>query len=578
MNNKFRNIFVAALLSAIILPMFAGKPNDADRRKAEYAFIEAISKKEAGDYDAAYALLKHAHAFDPENPTINFYLGFTALNLEYPTQEELDSAIALMRHNTVDRPADYYENYVYAALCSSLGRNDESVRVLEQLVAEYPSKTELFPKLAIGYGAQGNFEKAIATIDSVEKTEGRTLNSTVMKVNYLFQLKDTVGIISNAKMLLAEAPNSAEPNALAGNIFAQLDKPDSAFHYYNRALEIDPDYGYANLQKANLYNSLGDSTNYEKEITNVLLNKNIEVDTKIDILTDYIRNCIQQGDSSARVDNMFRVILNQHPHEAPLRNLFCDYLAFKKDYKNAAEQLSYTLDIDPSNPQNWERLMWFYAFLKEPQKAIETGKKAIEYAPDELTLRRTLAWAYSQNKDYDLAIATYDSLLISNKEQQTISEAEIYTSMGDVYQQMGDSANTVKNYEMALAIDPGNVMALNNYAYYLLIHDPSRLNDAAKMAETAVSAEPDNSSYLDTFAWALFLKRDYQKALTFIEKAAEKREPTDNNSELWEHYGDILFMLGKPDEALAKWKDALKGNPDSKLLKKKIENKAYFYE
>ncbi len=578
MNNKFRNIFVLALLSAIILPMFAGKPTDADKRKANYAFVEAISKKEEGNYDAAYALLKHAHALDPDDPTINFYLGFTALNLEYPNQEELDSAMALMRQNTIDRPADYNENYVYAALCSQLGKNDETVRVLENLVAEYPSKTELYPKLAIGYGAQGNFEKAIATIDSVEKTEGRNLNTTVMKVNYLFQLKDTAGIISNAKMLLAEAPNSAEPNALAGNIFAQLGEPDSAFHYYNRALQIDPDYGYANLQKANLYNSLGDSTNFEKEISTVLLNKNIEVDTKAEILTDYIRSCIQQGDSSARVDNMFRTILSQHPHEAQLRKLYCDYLSFKKDYKNAAEQLSYALDIDPSNPQNWERLMWLYGFLKEPQKAIETGKKAIEYAPDELALKRTLAWAYSQNKDYDKALVIYDSLLVSNKEQQTLSEAEIYTSMGDVYQQMGDSANTAKSYEKALAIDPGNALALNNYAYYLLIHNPSRLDDAAKMAETAVAAEPDNSSYLDTFAWAMFLKRDYQKALKFIEKAAENSDPSSDNSELWEHYGDILFMLGKPDDALTKWKDALKGKPDSKLLKKKIENKAYFYE
>lgn len=127
--------------------------------------------------------------------------------------------------------------------------------------------------LAKSYAAQGNFDKAIATIDSLEKTEGRTVTTTSMKVNYLFNTGDTAAIINNGKLLLHDAPNSAVPNALMGNIFAQLNMPDSAFAYYDRALIIEPDYGYANLQKAYLYNSLGDSTNYEKEISATLLNK-----------------------------------------------------------------------------------------------------------------------------------------------------------------------------------------------------------------------------------------------------------------------------------------------------------------
>ena len=358
MKKATRNILLAVCFAAVILPMLAGKPSAADMRKAEYAFMEAISKKEAGDIDAAYALLRHAVTLDPDNPTINYYVGFTMLNLDRTTDEEVDSATAMMRINTIERPGDYYENYVYAILNASLNNHAEATRVLENLAKRYPAKTELFPMLAKSYAAQGNFDKAIATIDSLEKTEGRTVTTTSMKVNYLFNTGDTAAIINNGKLLLHDAPNSAVPNALMGNIFAQLNMPDSAFAYYDRALIIEPDYGYANLQKAYLYNSLGDSTNYEKEISATLLNKNIDVDTKVDILTDYIRDCIQQGDSSARVDNMFRTILNQHPHEAQIRHLFSDYLSFKKDYKNAAEQLSYVLDIDPSDPKNWERLIW----------------------------------------------------------------------------------------------------------------------------------------------------------------------------------------------------------------------------
>ena len=59
MKKATRNILLAVCFAAVILPMLAGKPSAADKRKAEYAFMEAISKKEAGDIDAAYALLRH---------------------------------------------------------------------------------------------------------------------------------------------------------------------------------------------------------------------------------------------------------------------------------------------------------------------------------------------------------------------------------------------------------------------------------------------------------------------------------------------------------------------------------------
>lgn len=159
-----------------------------------------------------------------------------------------------------------------------------------------------------------------------------------------------------------------------------------------------------------------------------------------------------------------------------------------------------------------------------------------------------------------------------------VDEADIHTSLGDIYQQIGDTANAIKSYEAAININPSNALTLNNFAYFLCTHKKDRIDDAARMAEMALAADPDNGSYLDTYALVLFLKHDYKKALEFIEKAAEHRDSDTGNAELWEHYGDILFMLGKPAEAVEKWKDALKDNPGSKLLKKKIENKTYFYE
>lgn len=579
---SIKHISIAICLSTFMLPMFAQYgTHEADKKKAQYIFLEAIAKNTENDASASFDLLQAAHSLDPENPTIGFYYGMSILSADEVEKEEMDTALSLMKRNTLLRPDDFYENYIYAILCSSISDYDETIRVVETLLKKYPDRIQMYPVLAKSYASKNEFGKAVAVIDSLEKTEGRSTSTTIMKIGYLLNMNDTTAIIATGKQYLSDAPKSVEPNTLMGNVYAQLSMPDSAFVYYDKALAIDPDYGYANLQKANLYYSTGDSTNYEKEITSVLLNKNIEVGTKVDILTDYIRTHIQQNDSSDRVDNMFATILEQHSHEAQIHRLYCDYLTYRGKYDAAAEQLSYTVDIDPSDPKDWERLMWLYTFSEKPEKAIETGSKALSYDPEHITYYQIIGAAYYNMGDYDKSIEYYDTLLEKNKTLMLVNEADIYSALAESYNQKGDIAATLRNYEISLEIEPDNPLTLNNYAYSLCIsysENADSLAKAEKMSKRSIDIEPENSSSLDTYAWIMFLKRDYKTALEYIEKAMENADSERNNAELLEHYGDILFMLGRPDEALEQWKKALEENPDSELLKKKVDHKTYFYE
>lgn len=566
-------------VATLILPMLAATPDsDAKRRKAQYALYEAIAKKDAGDLDAANALMRHAYSLDPDDPTISFYTGYCGLAQQDISLQEIDTLLALMRVNTFKREDNFHENYLYANICAQTGHQDEAIRVMETLLRNNPSKTELYSDLAKTYAATGRLDKAIAAVDSLERHEGRNITTALTKIGYMINSGDTVGSLREGREYLRQAPGSVESQMLMGSILQQFGQNDSAFFYYDRALAIDPDYGYANFQKAQLYNRLGDSIGFEREIRATLMNKNIEVDMKNDILTDYVRTCILAGDSSNRVDNMFKVILSQHPHEAQFRKLYSDYLSFMGNYERASEQLSYSLDINPADSKSWERLMWLYIFLKHPEKAIETGHRALEYLPDEIGYYQILGSAYYQTKDYQKSIQAYDTLLARNKDLQMVNDAEIYAAMAESYHQTGDDEQTLDCYRKALAIDPDNALALNNYAYFLCVNSPDSLDEAERMSRLALVQEDGNASYLDTYAWIMFLRHDYQKALEYIEKAAEKCDPSANNHELWEHYGDILFMLGRPDEALEKWKDALGDDPSSTLLKKKIDNKAFFYE
>ena len=76
------------------------------------------------------------------------------------------------------------------------------------------------------------------------------------------------------------------------------------------------------------------------------------------------------------------------------------------------------------------------------------------------------------------------------------------------------------DFDNILKEDPENVMVLNNYAYYLS-EDNENLDKAEKMSKITITKEPENSTYLDTYAWILFRLKSYDKALEYITKAVK---------------------------------------------------------
>jgi Tfp pilus assembly protein PilF len=149
--------------------------------------------------------------------------------------------------------------------------------------------------------------------------------------------------------------------------------------------------------------------------------------------------------------------------------------------------------------------------------------------------------------------------------------------MGDLHYHLKQKDKAYEMYEMALQFNDRNIVVLNNYAYFLSL-DKKDLSKAERMSNLCVKLQPDNSTYIDTYAWTLFVQGSYSLAKFYIEMAMSKN--TDKSAEIIEHYGDILFMNGDPDKAVEEWIKALdmkeKGGEDTATLKKKIADKKYY--
>ena len=150
--------------------------------------------------------------------------------------------------------------------------------------------------------------------------------------------------------------------------------------------------------------------------------------------------------------------------------------------------------------------------------------------------------------------------------------------LGDIYSEKEMLEQCYQYYDSALVYNGNNALVLNNYAYHLACNNGDLLK-AETMSNKSMSIDTENATYIDTYAWVLFKMNSYTLARIYIEKAIGKLAPDEEGSaEYYEHYGDILIMLGEADKAVEQWTKALELAPERVVLKKKIEQKQYIEE
>lgn len=568
---------VIFLIAVPIVKAASDKPRitDQDRRKAEYIFLEAQNQKQHDKLDAYYDLLKAAYDIDSTNTSVSFYLGYCLLTMENMTKQRAERGLELMRKHFEEAPGDFYETTFYSDACMMLGKPQESLRAIKTLSDRNPNKLELQARLAHAQAQTGDFMGAIETFDSIEALHGKSMQITSRKVSAYMAMNDTASAINEMHALLATAPENANYNITMSGLLVQLGRQDSALVYLDRAQQVEPDNGYTYLAKAQYYNMVGDSAAYEQQVRQALINENLEVDDKMTVLVDFMRDRIAANDSTGRVDTLMNVLLEQHPHEPKIHDLYSEYFIARKNYRQAAEQLGYVLDVQPTDAQMWRKLMIVNIMDENIPAAIVAGDKALEYNPDSLDLYRYIAPAYFQIKQYDKSLQTYERAIALTDSADVISRSDFIGGMGDVYFEMGDTVRAFEHYEQSLQLNPLNTGIMNNYAYFLSLSERD-LDKAERMAALAVKDQPQNATYLDTYAWVFFKKKDYQMALLYIKSALDNDDSP--SGDLLDHYGDILFMTGDHEAAVEQWQKALELMPDNELLQRKVKHRTIFFK
>lgn len=124
----------------------------------------------------------------------------------------------------------------------------------------------------------------------------------------------------------------------------------------------------------------------------------------------------------------------------------------------------------------------------------------------------------------------------------------------------GDFSAAEEILEEIIAQDSTQHLAAN-YLGYSWAERGENLDKALRLLELALSQEPTNGAYLDSYAWILYQKGEYEEALTYITKAVRY---LDEHYVVHYHTADILVQLGRYDEAQTSYEEALRLIPEGK--------------
>ena len=542
------------------------------QRKYDYFFLEAMRLKEKKDYASAFGLLQHCLDIHPNAASALYEVSqyYMFLRQVPQGQEALEKAVA-------NAPDNYWYSQGLASLYQQQNELDKAVTLLEQMVVRFPAKQDPLFNLLDLYGRQEKYDEVISTLNRLEKRMGKNEQLSMEKFRIYLQMKDDKKAFQEIESLVQEYPMDMRYQVILGDVYLQNGKKQEAYDVYQKVLAAEPDNPMAIFSMASYYKQTGQEELYQQQLDTLLLNKKVTPDTKVGVMRQMIVENEQADKDSTQIIALFDRIMKQEQDDPQIPMLYAQYLLSKKMESESVPVLEQVVDLDPTNKAARMMLIGAAAKKEDYKQIIKVCEPGLEATPDALEFYYYLAIAYNQAEKPDSVISICTRALehkTADGKKEIVSE--FYSILGDMYHTQKQMKEAYAAYDSALVYNPSNIGALNNYAYYLSV-ERRDLDKAEEMSYKTVKAEPNNATYLDTYAWILFEKGNYAEARIYIDNAM-KSEGGDKSDVIVEHCGDIYYMTGDVDGALTYWKKALEMGSESKTLKQKIEKKKYIAE
>lgn len=520
-----------------------------DTRRYESLVVSGADLYSNGEYAAAKEVFRNVILNDPTNDAAMYYMALIAV-----TENNVELAESYMVSAASLDPDNFWYRYRLAKLYAVTGRQELAVDMYEKLLKDFPKEHDLYFELVEMYASQQEFQKALDTIDEIEDVVGVTESLAMYRFNILRIMERYEDAYESLRKYNSRYSSPYVLTTLADYEMSMYND-STAIAYYDEALGLMSDYGPALLGKAETYRI---TRKYEEYFS--VLNEYISSPaTPMEPKAEYIRAIIQRTDPKfirsfrANLDETVMKAIETHPKDSVALQTAGVYF-YSTDRQDQAE--AFFKENVETYPESFSANADYVEYLMYTDRWEElsrAGRQAYKRFPDELAFLEMASTGDYRLGDYDKVLEVCDEILrIAPTDSAKVLSA--LSTKGDVYHQIGDSKKSYKAYEKALKVNPGYVYVLNNYAYYLS-EEGRKLKKACAMSYKTVVADPDNATYLDTYAWILHLMGNDESAKLFFKKAM--LYGGKESTVILDHYAEVLYALKEYDVAFIYWNMAL---------------------
>ncbi|MEM7407480.1 MAG: tetratricopeptide repeat protein [Pseudomonadota bacterium] len=567
-----------ALLAGLLLAGCAATPTDDTAQQTEPAAQPAIAAAEAApapkpeyadlDGDTLYRLVVAELAVrrGQLEVAVKNYLE-TALDHADPGLAERATRISVFAQDRAASlkaselwaeldPGSAEAGQVYGALLLRAGRLDESAAELRRVVERDTEPDRAYGRLADLLSREKDRRAAMQVMRRVAAFDGDALAARFA----LAAMASRIGDMTEARKLLQELaeehPGEERVTEYLSRVLQSQGKTPEATALLEQFLASNPGARNARMSYGRL---LVGQQRYDEARTE--FSRLVEADAQDSEARYALAIVLMQGEQYAAAKVHFEALQEQGQR----RNAASYYLG------QIAERDG-DLDVAVDAYARVRGGEFFVgARIRAARLLAERGELANaraslqglrrQYRSEAVRLYRAEADILVMADDLRGAIAVYDEALSTRPQN-----SDLLYSRAMVSARADDVAALERDLRDILSREPNNADALNALGY-TLTDKTNRHQEALDLIERALQLKPDDHYVIDSMGWVLFRLGRYDESVEFLRRAWDIRQ----DPEVAAHLGEVLWTMGRQDEARNVWDKALADSPDDEKLNSVIE-------
>ena len=549
--------------------------------RLDYFMAEAAKSRMQGQWSKAMDLYSHCLQIDSCSAEALYQLGRISFYLRQ------DSAGLEYLHKAVDLdPDNTYYIEPLAAILLRQGCEDDALPLLEHISKLQSNRSDVLSHLASIYSKTGRLEDAISTLDRLEMLEGKMSQLSNEKFSLYMEMGDSVKAFAELQSLCDEYPADLSYKIDMAYCYQQLGDYEKALQMYDEVRAIDPANVPLQMAMLDYYLSQGMDSLYDATRDSILYAPETETAKRVVLIQQMVQRMSPDSADTEQIIKRFERVLQLDSTNVELLTMYAAFLDYRQKPQEMIQSvMSRVLLVEPDNEMATQWLLQYYASRKDYFSLEEICRRGVNYHPKDLVYPYFLGMIMLERNNNAEALEVLDrGIRLRSEDTRLALVSDAFTVKGDVFYKMGKHADAFLQYDSALVYNKDNVLCLNNYAYYLSLRNEN-LDKAEEMSYRTIKAEPDNRTYLDTYAWILFMQAKYEQAQEYMDKvvprdSSEQFLMTDlyTSTAILEHAGDIAWMNGDAERATYLWQLAVRRGDDevTPILRKKAKKRKYY--